>query len=406
MKKILISGCLTALILSLVLCTGAFAAGGISITRQPTDISAPVGKVGTATVIAAAEEEIHYQWYFKAVNSSAWKASGMSGAQTAAISVPVTKARLGQQYKCVITADGETIESAVVTVMEAVPSTITINAQPADIAAKLGQKGTATVLASTDSGAELSYQWYFKKAGAASWSKSTMTGAKTESITVPVATTRLGQQYKCVITTADGGRIESNVVTVLEQQPSVITIDEQPDNLYAHIGQKGTATVEAYADSGAALSYRWYFKTVNGSSWQASGMTGAKTATITVPVTAARLGQQYKCVITTADGGRIETDAVTVCEKPDITLSVTRNPDSYRTVSGEPVQLDVSVNVDTNVYPLRYQWYKDGEKVEGATESSLYFTAVEPENAGTYYCVVSGYGYTAVSRSGTVLVSG
>ena len=504
MKKILISSCLLALILSFVLSVGAFAADSITITQQPTDISASIGKTGTATVIAAADGDIQYQWYFKAANGTVWQVSGMSGAKTATISVPVTMARLGQQYKCVLTMDGQTVESNAVTVVNADASRIIIDAQPMDIEVMIGQNGSATVLASTgndselryqwyfksakgttwsasgmtgattetitvpvtqarigqqykcvittadggraesevvtilepqpsvitideqpqdikaafgtngtasveasaDSGAELSYQWFFKSAKGTTWSTSGMTGAKTDTISVPVTKARIGQQYKCVITTADGGRIESNVVTILEPVASVITIDEQPDNLYADIGQNGTATVEASADTGAALSYQWYFKKATATSWSASGMTGAKTATITVPVTTARLGQQYKCVITTADGGKIETDVVTICEKPDLDFKVTRNPDSYRTLSGEPVQLDVSVSVDTNTYPVRYQWYKDGEKVEGATESSLYFTAVTPEDAGTYYCVVSGYGYTAVSRNGTVKVSG
>lgn len=406
MKKILMSGCMAAIILSLVLSIGAFAANGIAITQQPTDIAAPIGKTGTATVVATAEGDIRYQWYFKAVNSTVWKASGMTGAKTATISVPVTKARLGQQYKCVLTANGETVESNVIAVTKAAASKLSIDAQPMDIVARLGQRGTATVLASADTGAELSYQWYFKKPTAASWSVSTMTGAKTESIVVPVTKARIGQQYKCVITTADGGRIESDVVAVVERQPSVITIEAQPDHLYADIGKKGTATVEAFADTGAALSYQWYFKKAAATSWSVSGMSGAKTATITVPVTKARLGQQYKCVITTADGGKTESDVVEICEKPDLNLTVTRNPDSYRTLRGEPVQLDVSVSLDTDAYPVRYQWYKDGEKVKGATESSLSFTAVTPEDAGAYYCVVSGYGYSATSKNGTVKVSG
>ena len=505
MKKLLICGCLLAMVLTLLLGTSAYAAGEITITQQPENISAAIGQKGTATVVASADSALSYQWYFKGVNSSTWQVSGMSGAKTSTITVPVTQARLGQQYKCVITsaagnsieteavrvvnanasvvtinrqpadirahigengtasvevscntsavlnyqwyfkgvnsstwqvsgmsgaktatitvpvtkarigqqykciittADGGRAESEAVTILEPLPSVITIDRQPADIQVHIGENGTATVEASTDTGAALSYRWYFKSVNSSTWQASGMSGAKTATITVPVIKARIGQQYKCIITTADGGRVESDVVTILEPVPSVISIDTQPADIYAFFNENGTATVEASADTGAALSYRWYFKSAKGSTWQASGMSGAKTATITVPVIKARVGQQYKCVITTADGGRIETEPATVYEKPVLSLTVTRNPDSYRTYTGEPVELDVSVSVDTKQYPMSFQWYKDGEKLEGATESRLYFASVTEEDAGSYTCEISGYGYTASSMTGTVDVLG
>ncbi len=378
----------------------------IRIDAQPTDIVAALGKTGSATVLASSDgAALNYQWYFKSVNSTDWKVSGMSGAKTATISVPVTSARIGQQYKCVITTtDGGRIETEAIKVAKAAPTVITIEEQPTEMKAKLGQNATATVRASAANGAALSYQWYFKSVNGTDWKVSGMSGAKTATISVPVTSARIGQQYKCVITTADGGRAESDAVTIGQSAPSVITVIAEPDDLYAFIGQNGTATVEASTDTGAAVSYQWYYKPVKSETWQASGMGGSKTATITVPVIRARIGQQYKCVLTTADGGRAETAVVTVYEKPDLDVKVTRNPDSYRTYTGEPVELDVSINLNTRDYPMSYQWYKDGEKIEGATESRLYFSSVTLEDAGSYYCVISGYGYTVTSYAGTVNV--
>ncbi len=505
MKKRMISGLLLALVLVLVLGISANAAGEIRIVKEPTDITAQLGKTGTATVEAEADSELSYQWYFKSVNGTTWKVSGMSGAKTATISVPVTQARLGQEYKCVITsADGGQVETVAVKVANAAPSEITIDAQPADITAELGKTGSATVTASANSGAELryqwyfksvngtewkasgmtgaktatvsvpvtaarlgqaykcvlttadggraeteavkvakaapteititgqpeamlarlgqnatatveataangaalSYQWYFKSANGTEWKVSGMTGAKTATVTVPVTQARIGQQYKCVVTTADGGRAESEATEIGLSMPSVITLTAEPEDLYATLGRNGTATVEATTDTGAAISYQWYYKSAKGTTWQTSGMTGAKTATVTVPVTKARLGQQYKCVLTTADGGRLETAAVTVREKPTLDLKVTRNPDSYRTYTGEPVELDVSISVNASEYPMKYQWYRNGEKLEGANESRLYIPSVTMEDAGEYYCVVSGYGYSVTSCVGTVDVRG
>ena len=233
-----------------------------------------------------------------------------------------------------------------------------------------------------------------------------MAGAKTATITVPVTKARLGQQYKCVITTADGGRIETEPVAVVELVPSVITIDSQPGDITAVIGAKGAASVSASSDTGAELSYQWYFKAVAGTSWSKSGMTGSKTDTITVPVTKARLGQQYKCVITTADGGRIESEPVTVLQKPDITLSVTHDPDNLRTYCGQPIEMEIEVGIDTNKYPVKYQWYKNGVKLEGKNDRILYYFSADEDTAGVYYCVVSGYGMRVQSESGLVEILG
>lgn len=400
MKKVWICS-LLALVLLMALSTAAFADGSITITQQPSDITAAIGATGSATVEASGVSA--YQWYFKAVNSSVWKASGMKGNKTATIYVPVTTARLGQQYKCVLTDEaGNTVETNAVAVVSANPSTITIDTQPEDIRAVIGKSGSATVKASSD--AALTYQWYFKSVKGPSWSASGMTGAKTATITVPVTKARIGQQYKCVITTADGGRIESEVVTILEPDPSVITIESQTEEMYGVIGEDASATVVASADTGAALRYCWYVKTPNSTQWKASGMTGCKTATITVPVTKARIGQQYKCLITTADGGRIESDVVTITGKADLALSITDHPANVTTHVGQPILLEISVSGENAKYPLTYQWYRNGVAIAGANSREISFISVQPENAGTYYCVVSGWGYELTSNVGTVTV--
>lgn len=371
---------------------------GITIVTEPTDIRARLGQTGTATVDAVSEAELSYQWYFRR-GDSAWQVSGFEGNQTATISVPVASARIGQQYKCVITnADGIKVETVAVTVLEAEPAEITILTQPADIQAKLGEIGTATVVAESDE--ELSYRWYFKTKNGSTWQASGFAGNKTDTISVPVETARVGQQYKCVVTNADGVKVETDAVTVLAPLPSEIMINSQPGDMYGAIGDTVTATVSASADTSAALHYQWYFRR-GSSAWQVSGMTGNKTATISVPVTAARFGQQYKCVITTADGGSAETAAVTILDNAGYDLSVTRNPDSYRAYEGVPVELDVSASLSEGV---TYQWYKDGEPIEGATGSRVYFPAVTLEDAGEYYCAVSAFGKTETSKTAVVVV--
>ena len=383
-------------------------AGVITIEEQPADVKGEFGTTGSATVKATVSSNatLTYRWYFLAKGATEWKASGFVGSRTPTIFIPVAKARVGQQYKCVIkSSEGVSVTSDVITVREPDPAVVTIVTEPEDITAKLGENGTATVAAENDKGVAMTYRWYFLAKGATEWRASGFTGSRTATITVPVASSRVGQQYKCVITTADGGYAETRPVAV---KPFVtnITVNEEPSDLYAAFGESATATVAASGDSASALTYRWYFLAKGATEWKASGFTGSRTATITVPVTKARVGQQYKCVITTADGGRAETAPVTVLEKPELDFSITRDPDSYRMYAGDPVDLHVTVSVNDAKYPVKYEWYKDGAKVEGANEARLFIASYTASDEGDYYCVASCCGYTAVSRTATVRTLG
>ena len=387
--------------------------GIITIEAQPEHIRAKLGENGSATVTASAEAALRYQWYFKPVNGTDWKASGMEGSRTATITVPVTAARLGQKYKCVITAeDGATAETEDVEVKLPVPGVITIVSQPEDIVAELGTNGSATVEASAE--AALSYQWYFKTVNTEVWKVSGMEGNQTPTITVPVTAARIGQAYKCVITAEDGGKAETAEIVIRKQEPveepgaTEITIEEQ-DEVYAPIGENWSVTIEASAE--AELSYQWYFKSVNTTEWKASGMTGCKTATITVPVIKARIGQQYKCVVSAPDGSSAVSQVFTIQEPPaepevNVTLKIVRNPDCYSVVEGQTVQLDVvAVAEESDWYgSMDYQWYRNGEPVAGGNERELLFYRAKAEQAGEYYCVASVGSNTVISAVSTVEV--
>ncbi len=65
----------------------------------------------------------------------------------------------------------------------------------------------------------------------------------------------------------------------------------------AAAGKNAVFTVQT---AGNNLKYCWQFN--NGHGWKNSGMTGCKTATRTVPATAARNGQQYRCIVTAPNG--------------------------------------------------------------------------------------------------------
>ena len=100
-------------------------------------------------------------------------------------------------------------------------------------------------------------------------------------------------KYRCVVKDADGKEIISDTAKLIVETKIV----NQPASVTGKIGDTAIFTVNA---TGAGLTYQWQYD--NGSGWKDSGMTGANTDTLSVPVTAARNGQKYRCVIKDANG--------------------------------------------------------------------------------------------------------
>lgn len=74
----------------------------IAITIQPSDITSSEGKT-VKLFVKATGTALNYQWQYCAPGSTTWKNSGMTGNMTTILSIPVTRSRNGQQYRCVIT---------------------------------------------------------------------------------------------------------------------------------------------------------------------------------------------------------------------------------------------------------------------------------------------------------------
>ncbi len=260
------------------------------ITTQPKSVTVKEGATAKFTV-AASGTGLSYQWQYKAPGTSEWHDSGMTGAKTATLSVSATAARNGQQYRCVVkNSYGSVTSSAAKLTVLSQPK---ITTQPKSVTAGIGQAVKFTVAAT---GGNLSYQWQYKAPGTSTWYDSGMTGAKTATLTVEATTGRNGQQYRCVIKNSVGTVTSTAAKLTVTNKPVITT---QPASKTATAGSTVKFTVAA---AGQNLSYQWQFKAPGTSTWYDSGMTGAKTATLTVAATAARNGQQYRCIVTNPNG--------------------------------------------------------------------------------------------------------
>lgn len=268
-----------------------------AITKNPENCSGPVNGTALFKVIASGDD-LKYQWQ---VNSNGtWRDSSMPGAKTDTLSVSITTARNGYKFRCVVkTANGaESITSneATLTVVQS----LTITSDPANYTGVAGGKAVFTV---TADGIGLKYQWQVNKNG--TWADSSMTGCKTDTLTVDITSARNGYKFRCVIRDAVGNTVTSKDATLSVAQ--AINITAQPLN---YTGPAGDTAIFKVAAEGEGLTYQWQVNK-NGT-WANSSMTGCKTNSLSVNITDARDGYKFRCVIKNASGITVTTEEVTL----------------------------------------------------------------------------------------------
>ena len=256
-----------------------------SISSSPKSVTAYLGTTVKFTVKASGAES--YQWYYRTSSSGSWAKSTTTGAKTATLSIVAEAKRDGYQYRCKVSnADGYSYTKNATLTVSKKP---VVTEQPADAVALAGETVKFTVKAD----GATSYQWYYRKTADGSWNKSS--GATGASLSVEVKSYRDGYQYRCKLTNANGYVYSEAATLSLLSKPKIST---QPFSYTACVG----ATVYFKVQADVADSYQWYYRTSENGSWKTTSLTGCKTATLTVKVTAARDGWQYRCKLTNSQG--------------------------------------------------------------------------------------------------------
>lgn len=301
MKKRIVST-LLCVVLVFALGMSAFAAD-IAITAQPKDQSAAENETVTFS-ISATGDKLSYRWQYCPAGSTTWTNAGVTGCKTNTITVVANTYRNGQSYRCVVTdASGNiaTSDPAVLTLSSVAP--IKITKQPADASGAVGKNVVMHVAAQGDG---LKYQWQYQMAKKTTWANCGLEGRLTDTLTVPVTAARDGASYRCVITDVNGNSVESKAAKLTVKEAAGIEITAQPVDASAEIGESVQFSVQA---SGEGLAYRWQYHMAGKTVWANCGLEGRLTDTLTVPVTAARDGASYRCVVTNANGEMETSDA-------------------------------------------------------------------------------------------------
>ncbi len=307
------------------------------ITTQPKDASVTVGETAKFTIAASGQTSLKYQWQSRKDASSAWSNSGQSGAKTATLSVATVLGLHGWQFRCVVTGpDGKSTVSSTVSVKIAPKFTV----QPQDTTVE--HNHTVHFSASVYGKEPLYYGWQYWDDSAADWKNTGISGVGTPKYEYTANETWHGRRFRCVVIDGNGQEAysEEAVLTII---PWIL---QQPGEINSSIGSTPKLTVSAQGVG--TLKYQWQSRKNAESAWTNSGLDGAKTDTLSVPVTGGLDGWQFRCTVTDANGQKNYSETCDV----SVLNSMSPPNDTYAEV-GSTVQLKVSMSGRS---PFTYQW--------------------------------------------------
>ena len=312
------------------------------ITTQPEDTMAANGATFKVTV-GATGDGLTYAWYYKNAGASSFSKSSLT---KATYSTTMNSTVNGRQLYCVVKDQyGNSVQTDTVTL--SMGNTVKITTQPKDTMAANGATFKVTVGATGDG---LTYAWYYKNAGASSFSKSSLTKA---TYSTTMNSTVDGRQLYCVVKDQYGNSVQTDTVT-LSMKSGPLTITAQPQNVYANYGDRVSFTVKATGGT-VPYTYRWQYRN-NSRDWtnisQADWATGADTHTLSFNVDGNEFthGYQYRCIIIDAEETQVTSDAVRVIRPFTIT---TQPRNAFVRMEDTAV---FSVGVAGGKAPYTYSW--------------------------------------------------
>ena len=132
---------------------------------------------------------------------------------------------------------------------------------------------------------------------------------------------------------------------------SSIVITKQPESVKAEVGETVTFTVEATGATG----WQWQYSK-DQENWYNTGLSGSRTATISVPVIESRYGFYWRCVLTGTDGTTLASSGA-LLSKPVTEITV---DDVIYSILGESNSVTVKKyvgNAQTVVIPEIVEGY-------------------------------------------------
>lgn len=353
------------------------------ITKQPENVSVPVGSVARFSVEVMGSDRLIYQWQSRKDSSSAWTNSGQPGAGTATLSVNTNAGLNGWRFRCIVMDYyGEEEAFSKEVILTVLPK---ITAQPKNTSVTAGSTAKFTI--GVTGKAPFTYQWQSRKNSSASWVNSGQSGAKTATLSVATNTGLNGYQFRCIITDAFGQKVTSETVTLT----ILPKITKQPEKQTIAAGSTATFSIRA---TGAGLTYQWQSRKDANSAWASSGQPGAKTNTLSVAVKAGINGWQFRCVVQDSNGKMLISDPATLtATKGKSALKVLIiNFDPVINVNGKSVKQHALMEDWSDPYELAEQF---AAKMEEVSYGNVRYEIVDTIELNEFPMSKDGRSYTA-----------
>ena len=211
-----------------------------------------------------------------------------------------------------------------------------------------------------------------------------------------------GYQYYCIVSDSSGNTEQSETVTLTVLPGPRIT--GQPSDRVANEGNKVSFHVTA---AGNGLSYQWYYKSPNSSSFKKTSSASGLTADYSITAAAKHNGYKYYCVVTDAEGYTDKSQTVTLTV--NISTVIIQQPKNVTASMGEDAVFNVKATGDN----ISYQWQvqnADGVDWVGCEETYangkiLLVEVTDGMNGSRYRCAVSNAGGTVFTNVVTLTVS-
>ncbi len=167
---------------------------------------------------------------------------------------------------------------------------------------------------------------------------------------------------------------------VFSKHPQSQTINEATSNI----------TLSAIATPQNQVTYQWYKNNYK--------LRGETNSIITIIGSPSSLeGDYYVEAISSSGTVKSETATILLLQNPP---TIVEQPQSITVDDGEQLKLQVAANGQN----LKYQWFKNGTKIDGATESNYLILEAHTEDAGDYYAVITNPSGEAISSTALVQV--
>ncbi len=239
--------------------------------------------------------------------------------------------------------------------------------EPNGVIAAEGSGLTFTALATST--LPIQYQWQYKG--------KPIKGATNATYTMVQSSVASSGAYRVLAATSSGSATSATATATILIPPSIARAPKP-----VLVGNTLRASLSVKAAGSAPLSFQWQFNGAN--------IPNAKSATHIIEN--AQPGQigSYRCVVTNPVGSATSLDA----ELSGVAIK--KQPRALTLQAGKRAIFSVK---GTGPSPLRYQWWKNGGVISGATNASYAIAAVSPGDEGTYSVQVMSPLATTLSTS-------